>query len=210
MYIIPRLTPDTLPDADTAAAWRADGVTLVHLTLDALDAAADSLAALRDADFAVQVELTDQALAEEAAERLWTCAERLFVPFDIFARPRVLAALIEHYGSFLGVAIDAEEGAVRLPLSIEPNAMPPLDAVRTLEAAGVISILYRDPAAELLPMGQVADITMQTDVNFYAAGPLESLDDLVLLDQMKLMGWLCPPAKAADALCALQEGRAQA
>lgn len=209
MYIIPRLTPGTLPDAAAASAWRADGVTLVHLMLDTLEGADVCLDTLREAGFAVQVELTSPDAAEEAAERLWTCAERLFIPFDIFARPRVLVALIERYGSFLGIAIDAEEGAIRIPLPIELNVMPPLDAVRTLEAAGVISILYRDPAAELLPMGQVADIAMQTGVNFYAAGPLETLDSLVLLDQMKLVGWLCPPAKVADALRALREGKRQ-
>lgn len=210
MYIIPRLTPDTLPDTATAAAWRTEGVSLVHLMLETLDAAEDSLAALRAAGFAVQVELTDQALAEEAAERLRTTAERLFVPFDLFACPRALLALIARCGTFLGVAVDAEEGAVRIPMSIEPNAMTPLDAVRTLEMACVRSILYRDPAAECLPLGQVAEIAVKSGVNLYAGGHLDSLDDLASLDQMKLMGWLCPSPLVSDALRALREGRGHA
>ena len=46
MKIIPRLTPDTLPDAALAAGWRADGVTLVHLMLDTLEGAEARVGAL--------------------------------------------------------------------------------------------------------------------------------------------------------------------
>lgn len=209
MYIIPRLTPETLPDAATAAAWRADGVTLVHLLLDpaALDGADGCLDLLRQAGFAVQLELASPDRAEEAAERLGGRIERLFVPFDIFAKPRRLLALLAQFGSLIGMHIAAEEGAVPLPLPIEPNAMPPVDAVKTMETAGVMSILYSDPAAELLPLDQLADVAMQSDVNLFAQGRLETLDDLFTLQQMKLMGWLCPPARVAEAAAALRAGK---
>ena len=207
MYIIPRLTPDTLPDAAVAAAWRDNGVTLVHLVIDSdpfveIDKCLD---VLRRAGFVVQFELTTLTGIEEAAERFGSRIARLFIPFAVFAKPSRLLALLERFGSLIGLHVAAEEGAVPLPLPIEPNAMPPVDAVKTLETAGVTSILYSDPAAELLPLGQLAEVAMQSDVNLFAKGPLETLDDLCALKQMKLMGWLCPPLRVADAAAALRK-----
>ncbi len=206
MYIIPRLTPDTLPDAVTAAAWRADGVALVHLMLDTLTDAEAAIAALADAGFAVQVELGDRVSIEEAAEGLWTGAERLFVPFGVLARPRALSALIERWGMSLGVALSAEEGAVRDPLSAEPDAMLPLDAVRLLETAGAQTILYRDVAAECLPLGQLGALIDRSEVSFFAAGVPDETDDLAALDRMGVVGWLCPPGRVQEAICVLRKG----
>ena len=206
MEIIPRLTTDTLPDAASAARWRAEGIGLVHLTLDTLEGAEACLVALREAGFAGQVELTDSALAETAAERLQGLAERLFLPLDCLARPLVLMALLRRYGAFLGVSLSAEEGAVLLPQGLEPGDMRCFEIVRMLDAAGVPSLLYRDVAAECLPIGQIGRMAGEVDSHLYAAGMPDTLADLVNLSETKVRGWICPTAQVGAALYALQEG----
>ena len=207
MEIIPRLTPNTLPDAATAARWRAKGIGLVHLMLDSPNGAEASLAALCEAGFAVQAELTDPTLVEEAAERLCGMAVRLFVPFDCIARPLTLMALMRRYGNWLGIALCAEEGAVRLSMAAESEDMLCWEAVGALDAAGFGCILYRDVAAESLPLGQVGRVMAETAVELYAAGLPDSPADLCRMEQMKLAGWLCSPTLLDEMLTAFAKGQ---